>query len=240
MARKYLASVRQTLDLVENTQLEAIGKAADAIAECIGRGGKLYIFGTGHSHIIGEEAYYRAGGLVNVQAVLEPALMLHEGAYKSTDMERLEGYARIILDNCGIRPGDVLLIVSNSGRNAVPVEMALLARERGITAVALTSLAHSGSVPSRHSSGKRLFEVADIVIDNCGVVGDAALQVDGMSTNIGPTSTVAGTAIINMLQAEVVERLLAKGIKPPVFVSANVEGGDEADQQWREGFGKRG
>ena len=102
-------------------------------------------------------------------------------------MERLEGYARIILDNCGIRPGDVLLIVSNSGRNAVPVEMALLARERGITAVALTSLAHSGSVPSRHSSGKRLFEVADIVIDNCGVVGDAALQVDGMSTNIGPT-----------------------------------------------------
>jgi len=239
LAQNYLKSVQQTLDQVEKTQLEAIGRAADAIAEAIGNGGRMHIFGTGHSHIIAEEAFYRAGGLVPVNAILEPALMLHDGPFKSTDMERLEGYAEIILDHSGIRPGEVLMIVSNSGRNAVPVEMALTAKARGIIVVALTSLAHSKSVPSRHSSGERLFDVADIVIDNCGVVGDAVLPVNGLPTNVCPTSTVVGAAIINMIQAEVVERLGAMGIVPPVFVSANVDGGDEIDRQWRGAFEKR-
>ncbi|MEA4884492.1 MAG: SIS domain-containing protein [Clostridia bacterium] len=232
LALNYLDSVKQILSKVGETQLQAIEEAASVVAETIKNGGRLHLFGTGHSHIIAEEAFYRAGGLVQVNAILEPALMLHDGPFKSTAMERLEGYAQIILDHSGICPGDVLMIISNSGRNSVPVEMALAAKAEKIPVIALTSLAHSKSVPSRHSSGKRLFEVADIVIDNCGVPGDAVLSVNGSSTQVCPTSTVVGAAIINMLEAEIVERLCALGIKPSLFVSANMDGGDEFDRQW--------
>lgn len=238
LAQNYLNRVQRILDEIGKTQLEAIGRAADIAAAAIRGGGRLHLFGTGHSHIIAEEAFYRAGGLVPVNAVLEPALMLHEGPFKSTAMERLEGYAQIILDHSGIGPDDALMIISNSGRNAVPVEMALIAKARGIPVIVLTSLAHSRSVPSRHSSMKHLFEVADVVIDNCGVPGDAVLEADGTSVQICPTSTVAGAAIINMLVAEVVERLCAIGIEPPVFVSANIEGGDEFDRQWAHVVGR--
>jgi len=238
LAQNYLNRVQRILDEIGKTQLEAVGRAADIAAAAIRGGGRLHLFGTGHSHIIAEEAFYRAGGLVPVNAVLEPALMLHEGPFKSTAMERLEGYAQIILDHSGISPGDALMIISNSGRNAVPVEMALIAKVRKIPVIVLTSLAHSRSVSSRHSSMKHLFELADVVIDNCGVPGDAVLQADGLAAPICPTSTVAGAAIINMLVAEVVERLCAMGIEPPVFVSANIEGGDEFDRQWAHVVGR--
>ncbi|MCR4425573.1 MAG: SIS domain-containing protein [Firmicutes bacterium] len=239
LGRTYLDHLKELLTTIEQTQSEAISRAASVIADSINKGGTLHLFGTGHSHLLAEEAFYRAGGLVPVNAILEPALMLHDGPFKATDMERLEGYAEIILDHSGIEEGDVLIVISNSGRNAVPVEMAVAGIARGITVVALTSLAHSRSVPSRHSSGKRLYEVADIVIDNCGVVGDAILSIGSSRTHICPTSTVTGAAIINTLVAEVVERLVALGAEPPVFVSANLDGGDEYDRQWAAKFAKK-
>lgn len=239
LGKRYFESIRELLDAVEKTQFEAICKAADAIAESISKGGTFHLFGTGHSHMMAEEAFCRAGGLVPVNAILEPALMLHEGPFKATAMERLEGYAEIIVDHAGIQKGDTVMVVSNSGRNVVPVEMALASKGRGALVIALTSMAHSSKVASRHSSGKRLFEVADIVIDNCGVFGDAILAVDGLSTKVCPTSTVTGAAIINALVAEVVERLVRAEIKPPVFISSNVEGGDEHNQQWEPRFAGR-
>lgn len=241
LSQKYLNCVQQILNEIGKTQSDAIGQAADIVAAAIAGGGKLFLFGTGHSHIIAEEAFYRAGGLVHVSPILEPALMLHEGPLKSTQMERLEGYAQIILDHSGIGSGDALMIISNSGRNAVPVEMAVIAKNRGIPVIALTSLAHSRSVPSRYSGGKHLFEVADVVIDNCGVHGDAVLNVDCSNgqVQICPTSTVAGALIINMLVAEVVERFCAMGIEPAVFRSANVDGGDEFDRQWEKALATR-
>lgn len=238
LAQNYLGRVQSILDDIGKTQLEAISRAADVAAAAIAGGGRLHLFGTGHSHVIAEEAFYRAGGLAAVNAILEPALMLHEGPFKSTAMERLEGYAEIILDHSAVKAGDVLMIISNSGRNAVPVEMALTAKARGIPVIVLTSLAHSRSVPSRHSSGKHLFEVGDVVIDNCGVPGDAVLRADGSAARICPTSTVTGAAIINMLEAEVVARLCAMGIEPPVFLSANIDGGDEFDRKWAHVLGK--
>ncbi|MEW6227770.1 MAG: SIS domain-containing protein [Bacillota bacterium] len=236
LAHSYFTRVRELLESVEETQFQAICKAADAIVESIRRGRTFHLFGTGHSHLIAEEAFCRAGGLVPVNAILEPALMLHEGPFKATAMERLEGYAEVIADHAGVREGDTVIVISNSGRNVVPVEMALASKSRGAVVVALTSLAHSRKVASRHSSGKRLFEVADIVIDNCGVFGDAVLSVDELPTKVCPASTVTGAAIINALVAEVVERLIRAGIKPPVFISSNVEGGDEHNQQWEPRF----
>jgi uncharacterized phosphosugar-binding protein len=126
-----------------------------------------------------------------------------------------------------LKQGDLLVLHSVSGRNTVPVEMAMEAREQGVFTIALTNIRYSSAVTSRHESGKRLFEVCDLVIDNGGVPGDAAVSLPGLPEAMGPTSTAAGSALLNGLLIEAVERLLARGITPPVFLSANVDGGDE-------------
>lgn len=156
--------------------------------------------------------------------------MLHEGALKSTCIERLHGYASILADEHRITADDVIIIASNSGRNIVPVEMAEVCRNLGATVIALTSVAHSNAVTPRHHNGKKLLDLADIIIDNCGVFGDAILEIEKLPSKTGPTSTVIGALIVNMILAEVVEKLLNKGLEPPVFISANVEGGDAHDR----------
>jgi uncharacterized phosphosugar-binding protein len=149
--------------------------------------------------------------------------------------ERLTGYAGVLLEAYPISPSDLLIIASNSGRNPLPVEMAQGARERGIPTIGITSLAHSQSVSSRAPSGKRLFEVCDVVIDNCGVPGDAVLDLgNGTPLRVGPTSTLAGAFIANSLVSLAAAELMERGIDPPVFVSANVDGGDARNQRLLE------
>jgi uncharacterized phosphosugar-binding protein len=131
-----------------------------------------------------------------------------------------------VLERYVINDGDVMIIASNSGRNSVPVEMAIAAKARGLTVIALTSLQHSQSQASRHPSGRRLFEIADIVLDNCGVVGDAALEIEGIPGRIGATSTVIGAALLHALIYRVVQKMMAKGIEPDITISANVDGSD--------------
>jgi uncharacterized phosphosugar-binding protein len=232
LGTRYFEHIERLLQTLQRTQRENISAAADIVADALIQGGVFHIFGTGHSHIIAEEAFFRAGGLVAVNAILEPGLMIHDGASKSTNLERLSGYAEIIADYHDLKCSDALMIVSNSGRNAVPVEMAVTAKNRGIPVIALTSLAASTQVDSRHSTGKRLFEVADVVIDNCGVPGDAILEVADIPTKICPTSTVTGTIILNVLVAEVAERILAAGIQPAFYKSANLDDGTEYYGQW--------
>jgi uncharacterized phosphosugar-binding protein len=146
--------------------------------------------------------------------------MLHEGLEKSSRLERLTGLADEILELRGVTEGDCLLVISNSGRNAVPVEMARGARERGATVIALTSLAHSGSIDSRTPGGERLFEVADIVIDNCGVPGDAI--VPRRPYPIGPTATVVGALLLQAMMCEVADELDRRGIEVDIYESLNV------------------
>jgi uncharacterized phosphosugar-binding protein len=145
--------------------------------------------------------------------------------------ERCEGYAKQLLDWYDPPAGSVVVIISNSGRNALPIETALECKARGIKTIAITSLAHSQSVSARHPSGKRLFEAADLVIDNCGVPGDAILDVEGIGGKVCPTSTIAGALIVDAIMAQTMENLVKRGVAPPVFISANIDGGDEHNKK---------
>jgi uncharacterized phosphosugar-binding protein len=229
-AAQYLSNLQAILNEIAEQEMPAIRQAAVMVSDALQQGGQLYVFGTGHSHMLAEEMFYRAGGLVSVYPILEESLMLHNGARKSSDVERVEGLARVILEGTPIQRGDVLLIASNSGRNAVPVEMAACAREMGVGVIALTSMAHSTQVAPRNSLGKRLYELADVVLDNHGCLGDASLDVSGLSSPICPTSTAAGVAILQMLSAEVAGELLRRGVTPDYFVSANIDGGEERNE----------
>ncbi len=221
----YFDKIRDVLAEAEHKNAATVETVGAIIAESIADGGILHLFGTGHGHLLAEELFYRAGGLVPVNAILDSTLMLHESALASSQAERLPGYAQVVLDRYHVEPGEVMIIASNSGRNAVPVEMALLAKERGLRVVALTSLAHANAHPSRHPSGKHLHDVAEFVLDNCGVDGDAALRVDGLDELIAPTSTVVGVALLHSLVYAAVSRLVEMGVEPPVFISANVSSG---------------
>jgi len=222
LAKRYFTELYRLLEKAERSQMDHIVQAGKVIANAIAQGGTLHLFGTGHSHMLAEELYVRAGGLACVNAILEPSLMLHKDPARATEMERQEGVAAEILAEHEMRAGDVLVVASNSGRNPVPIEMALLAKERGLVVIALTSLAHSQAVASRHSSGRRLFEVADVVLDNGGEAGDAVLEVEGLLKKACPTSTVTGAAILNAVVATTIEELLGMGVAPPVLASSNV------------------
>jgi uncharacterized phosphosugar-binding protein len=197
------------------------------------------VFGTGHSHMLAEELFYRAGGLVPVNAILDSTLMLHESALTSSLAEQLPGYAEVVLSRYRVEPGETMIIASNSGRNSVPVEMAMAARARGLTVAALTSLAHANAHPSRHPSGKHLHELADYVLDNCGVVGDAALTIEGVAEPIAPTSTVVGAALLHSVVYAVITYMVKNNAEPPIFISANVGDADEHNRLLLERYRER-
>ena len=154
-------------------------------------------------------------------------------------MERLPGYATLLLDHSGAKTGDMLIVHSNSGRNTVAIEMADVAQQSGLIVVALVNVAQCTSLPPRHPRGIRLVDVADYVIDNCGVIGDAAVTLPAWRRPVGPTSTVVGATLMNALMVEVIRLLLEQGITPPVTLSANIDGSEEHNQRvWEQYRGR--
>ena len=235
-AARFLTHAQNKLQEVLASQLPNIEKAAEFVTESCLQGGKFYVFGTGHSHMIAEELYLRAGGLALVHGILPPEMMLHEMPNKSTYLERLEGYSGALVELHRVDEKDTVMVISNSGRNAVPVDMCLAAKEKGAKVIAMTSMQHSASCLSRHSSGKKMYEIADVTIDNCGEPGDAAFPIPGLDTCIGPTSSITGTAIAQALVCQVVENLVRAGVDVPVFKSSNVDGGDEHNRRMFEKY----
>ncbi len=227
----YYQTIMRLIAAIMRSQAENLEQAAQVVFQSLRADGVLHVFGSGHSHALAEEAYHRAGGLVPVNAIQEVCLTPLTPPGMSGQLERVPGLAKIILDGHDLRPGEVLMVISNSGINAVPIEAALEGKARGLTVIALTSLAHSRDVPSRHESGKQLFEIADIVLDNCGEAGDAAVRYEGLPGKVAPTSLLAGAFIINSLVCRVVELFLAKGLTPPVYLSANIPGGEEHNRK---------
>lgn len=237
--RRYL---RTAIDLIARLQLgewPQLERAAALVADALAAGGTVHTFGSGHSHMLAEEAFYRAGGLVHVRPILFEGLMLHTSAPLSTLLERLPGLATALLDDHSVTHGDALIIASNSGSNAVITEMAVRARERGLRTIAITSLGHAKSEASREQAGRRLHELVDVAIDNGGVVGDAAIDVESVPMRVAPTSTVVGAAIVNAIVAEAVERLARRGIVADVLTSSNVAGGDAQNERFREAVMRR-
>lgn len=222
-ARAYMDAARRVLDAAAQSQAEAIDRSATAIVTAIRNGGIVYLFGTGHSHMLAEEGHYRAGGLAPVCPILSASLMLHESATASSSFERMTGLGPFLLERYQPTEKDVLVVFSNSGVNAVPVEVAMAAKEIGMTVIAIVSLAYAQQAPLS-PLGRRLHDVADIVLDNQGPPGDALVAVgqDGLRT--GPVSTVVGAFLLNAVLTEVVWRLAADGEAPPVYISANMPG----------------
>lgn len=226
-AAQYLSALREILTRIETQQSEVIQESGVAVAETIGKGGVVHTFGSGHSHMIAEEAFFRAGGLAAVNPILDQRLVFLDGAMESTWAERETGYAKKLMQREDVRAGDTAIIISNSGRNALPIEMAQEMHERGAKVIAITNVAQSSRSTSRHASGKRLFELADIVIDNCIPEGDAVLPVPNSAQRIGPSSTVAGAAIVNAIMIEAASSLQKAGRTVPLLPSVNLQSGSD-------------
>ncbi|MCL2842567.1 MAG: SIS domain-containing protein [Oscillospiraceae bacterium] len=203
-----------------------IEQAAAYCAASIKKGRVIHAFGCGHSQIFPMEIFYRAGGLVPVNALLIPHLALFPYAKLSTLQERVEGFTDKYLELENTSPDDTMIVVSISGRNAAVVDMALAAKKIGMKVVALVSRQFADSTTSRHSSGKNLKDVADVVIDVKCVSGDAALSMEGLEPKFCGTSTVLAVTLMEAIIAQTVENCVNDGFIPPIYVSSNLDKGD--------------
>ncbi len=224
----YFTNIAVVLDNVLTTQRDAMEQSAKLLADATLGDHNIFAFGCSHAGLLALEMYYRTGGLATINPVRAPGLTLDiDPATMTSQMERLPEYGRVIADNQPIGEGDVVIIHSVSGRNTVTVDFALRCREKGARVIALTSVAAGKAIPSRHPSGKLLMDVADVVLDNCGCVGDASIEINGVPEKVAPTSTAVGAAMLNAIMGRAVELIVERGEVPPIFMSANVPGGDE-------------
>ena len=219
---EYTQKIQRQIDLIAKSQRERISKAAHHIAGALKKDRLIHTFGTGHSHMVGLEMFVRAGGLANVNAMLDSIVMTSEGARRSAEIERISGLADIIWSGHSIHTEDLMIVISNSGRNAMPLEMAMRGKKEGLFIIGISSLEQSKKYPSRHPSGKKLYEIADLVIDNCVPPGDGLLRIDGNLT--GPASSISGMLIMNTMMTEGMKLAAEQGVKLPIYFSQNIDG----------------
>jgi uncharacterized phosphosugar-binding protein len=239
---QYLAAIRAAIDAIEATQLDVIRQAAQHFAETILKDRLVHVFGTGHSRMAVEEMFPRYGSFPGFHPIVELSMTFHNpvvganGQRQAMFLENVQGFGAILWRNFAISPDDALLAISTSGCNAVTVDVALEAKNLGMFVVALTSLEHAGVSASRHESGKKLHEVADLVLDQRAPAGDAAVWVAGLETPVAPVSSVTGCAMINLLKAEVARLLTEAGSPPKVLTAAFHLGAERSRQVFEETY----
>ena len=221
MASEYLEKIKDILNRIETEEDEVLNRASDAVCDVIRRDGLVHVFGCGHSHLAALDTFYRAGGLACVSPVLDEDLMLHDGAAKSSRLEKMPGIAVETFRRQGVRTGDILVVVSASGKNAAPVEMLRTAKAAGVTTVAVSSSAY-------RPHGGVLLDEADIPIDCKVPYGDACIEVG--EAMMGGLSTYASLFILNTILIAGAKKALARGTVPPIYTSGNVEGGTERNK----------
>lgn len=229
-ASEYLEAVAKLIDELISTQGPGISATSELLAAAIEKSGLIHVFGPGHSHIIAEEAFNRTGGLACINPIVDRT---------GGRAELVEGYAAAILEGHDLRHGEVMVISSNSGINPLPIEMAMLARARGLGVVAITSLEFSQSLIPRHSSGSRLCEIADVVLDNRCPAGDALVEVPGVTARVGPGSSIASMALLNAMITATIERLSAAQLEVPVLLSERLPGELEHNNELKSRYASR-
>lgn len=239
MINEYIDKIKGLIETVEIQEAAAMNEAAKKVAETIQNGGIVHLFGSGHSHILANEVYYRAGNLVPIQPILHEPLMLHKGAVQLALLEKQNNYASHFMKHKDIRKNDIVFVISTSGRNPVPVDVAQISKENGAYVIGITSIAYSDSQQARHVSGKYLYQVVDLVIDNHAPVGDAILSHDQVAEQFSPGSTVIGSTILNAIFAESIIIMAENNFTPPIFISGNLEGSDGHNQQLIEKYSDR-
>ncbi len=233
----YYSAVLDSLEQIREKEMGKIREAGRLVGDSLAQGRLLHVFGTGgHSYIASEEVFYRAGGLVPVNAILEPGVSMAYGAVRSTKVERAAGWVKGVLDTYPLQPGDVMVVVNANGVNSATLEAALEAKTRGLTVIAVTSPECSKAIPAghpaRHPSGKSLYEVADLCIDDKVPVGEALVEVAGCDQKVGPGSTITNAFILHSMVIAAVEHMVRLGVNPPIWQSANSPGGDEANKRY--------
>ncbi|CAH2713663.1 hypothetical protein BACCIP111895_00799 [Neobacillus rhizosphaerae] len=227
----YFKNLKDLLDTIETEENENINIAAKKIAQCIQADGIVHVFGCGHSHMLAEELFYRAGGLAPINPILIEDIMLHKGAVRSSQFEQKADFAEQFLGNLSIQSGDVVLVASTSGRNPVPIDVADFAKKQGAFVITISSLLYTKGVDSRHKSGKFLSQAGDLAIDNHIKVGDALMEHEWLDVSFGSGSTVVGTAIVNAIMVDAINIMVENNFTPPIFKSSNADGAVEHNRQ---------
>ena len=241
VTKEYLEKIEKHLELIQNEESEHIYKAAQLFAEQIKQDKLIFVYGPGgHSNLASQEIFFRAGGLFNVSAILDEGTLISGGALRSMAIERLPGYAQVVLDDYGLKEGDLLVICNAYGINAATIDAALEAKKRGVKTIGVTSVRHAKGTPldhpARHPSKKNLYEVVDLYVDSKVEVGDATLHVKGLDQPICAMSTFANAFTLNSIVAQTVKILVDQGITPPMWASGNMEGGDELNARYIKQF----
>lgn len=236
-AAQWLHAAQGYVAQIAETQMDNINAAAELFADTIAAERLVHVFGSGHSRMNTEEMFPRIGSFPGFHPIAELALTNHVGVVGPNGLrqvlflERVEGFGRTILQQIKLHKGDAFLVFSSTGINGVVIEVALLAKEMGMPVVAITSVDHGNATTSRHSSGKRLMDIADIVIDNCTPAGDAITSIDGLEHRVGPSSSIGSIAVVNALKVATAEKLVARGVKPVVLASPHFTGAKEGEAQ---------
>ena len=220
--QRYFTIMQAVVENVFNTQEENMAKAANILACATKNEGIIHLFGSGHSSLIAEDVFWRAATLANVHAIFESAVAGINEVTKTSKIEKLEGIGQVIVEYNRVLPPDAIICISNSGNNAATVDVALAAKERGVPVIAITNVTYADQLTTHHSSGKKLKDVADVVIDNCSLYGDAAVELDGFPQKVGATSTIPAAFIVPALLVQTCENLLEDGVQPDVYYNGHL------------------
>lgn len=226
-SKLYLLQAQELMGQVAQSQMPAVAASVELFANALTNGKMIHTFGTGHSHLLAEEIFYRAGGLAAIYPILDERLMLHKEVVKGSQNERLPGLAQELVEKHPIAAGDVVIVISNSGGNQVTIDLVKLAQTAGAKVIGVTSVKHATSSSARSNSSEKIHQIADVVLDNSGIIGDASVRVAGAKMAVAPTSTVIGGALLQAVITGTVAELVQRGVEPEIFLSSNLAGGDE-------------